>query len=77
MKMYLREFRLFRSSGGYLGRGPFSVKPGDQVCVLKGCNVPVLLRKEGSHYVHVGPWFVLGFMDGEAGKMIWEGKLKA
>jgi hypothetical protein len=49
---------------------------GDNLCVLKGCDVPVLLRREGSHFVNVGPCFVLGFMDGEAAKLVREGKLE-
>ena len=56
--------------------GPGGVREGDVVCVLQNCGFPVLLRKEkDSHYVHVGPCFILGFMDGEAAQLVGKGDL--
>jgi hypothetical protein len=38
--------RLFVTQRGYLGLGPPDAQIGDSVCILKGCSVPVILRKE-------------------------------
>lgn len=76
MNMLLDKYSLFHTSGGYLGIGPGGVRAGDVVCVLQDCGFPVLLRREeDSHYVHVGPCFVLGFMDGEAARLVGTGEL--
>ena len=69
----LVQYRLFHTSNGYLGVAPRNLLPGDLVCALQNCSFPVLLRKQESHYVHVGPCFVLGLMNGEAEKLIEEG----
>jgi hypothetical protein len=39
-------------------------------------KAPVLLRKEGSHYLYVRPCFVPGLVEGEAAKLVKSGKLK-
>lgn len=76
MNRSLDKYGLFHTSGGYLGMGPGGVRAGDVVCVLQDCGFPVLLRREeDSHYVHVGPCFVLGFMDGEAARLVGTGEL--
>ena len=68
--------RLFHSSDGYLGLGPRNTLPGDVLCVLKDCNVPVILRPtENGYYQHVSLCCVAGIMDGEAAEMVKEGKL--
>lgn len=56
----------FWTSNGYLGWGPPGMVVGDCVCVIIGCDVPVVLRSVGDHYIHIGPCWVLGFMNGEA-----------
>jgi hypothetical protein len=65
--------RFFVSKEGYMGLGPQELEEGDVICVLAGCNVPVLLRKENDHYVLVGECFVWGLTDGEAVKDGTEG----
>jgi hypothetical protein len=69
----LSYYRLFHTSNGYLGVAPRNLLPGDLVCAVQNCSFPILLRKEQSHYVHVGACFVLGLMNGEAEKLIEEG----
>lgn len=50
---------------GYLGLGRNSMQPGDVVCVLRGGNVPFILRKKGDRYYElVGEAYVHGIMDG-------------
>lgn len=56
----------FWTSDGYLGWGPPGMAEGDDVCVIIGCDVPVILRYVGDHYIHIGPCWVLGLMNGEA-----------
>jgi hypothetical protein len=59
--------RLLRTEKGYLGMGSVSVEPGDQVWVLKGGDVPLILRpvKDG-RYRLIGEAYVHGIMRGEA-----------
>lgn len=39
---------------------------GDLICILYGCSVPVILRKQGDYMRLVGEAYVHGHMDGEA-----------
>jgi hypothetical protein len=36
---------LFITQGGFIGKGPAKMKKEDQVCILLGSNVPLLLRR--------------------------------
>lgn len=42
---YLKGRKIFATKKGYLGLGPASVLPGDMVCVLRGAQVPFVLRE--------------------------------
>jgi hypothetical protein len=55
----LRRRRFFVTSAGHIGVGPSSTDEGcgDAVCVIKGCNFPILLRREKGHYLLVGEAF--------------------
>ncbi len=57
--------RFFISQTGYMGLGPPALAQGDMICVLFGCNIPVLIRKEDDHQILVGECFVWGLMDGK------------
>jgi hypothetical protein len=53
------------------GLGPAKIAAGDEVVILCGCSVPVILRhrqepSDDIMYELVGETFVYGFMDGEA-----------
>ena len=58
---------LFTTAGGYLGANLCRILPGDEIYLLFGCRMPVVLRKleEGVHRL-VGSVYVCGAMDGEA-----------
>lgn len=68
--------RLFVTRDGYVGLGPFGMKPGDLVCVLHGAQVPHILREfpvNGTPSDHtsldctlVGDAYAHGLMKGEA-----------
>jgi hypothetical protein len=70
----LVNHRFFVTNKGYIGIGPPDTRPGDQVWVFHGGNVPFITRKtevkndsEGHHHMHfVGDAYVHGIMDGEA-----------
>ena len=57
--------RFFVTENGFVGIGPPVASPGDSICILHSCRLPVLLRRNESHHLHVGTCFVLGLMDGE------------
>ena len=60
--------RLMTTDNGRIGMASGKTIKGDLVCILYGCNVPVLLRKaerEGECTV-VGECFLDGSMSGEA-----------
>ncbi len=61
--------RLFVTSRGYMGFGPWNAEVGDKVCVLRGGKTPFLLRvrrEQQGEYTLVGESYVYGIMEGEA-----------
>ncbi|KJJ30362.1 hypothetical protein AFLA70_289g001570 [Aspergillus flavus AF70] len=70
---FYRGRLLYRTKRGYLGLGPWSVQPGDEVWVIAGARMPFVLRKPSSDDSSrterrslVGETYVHGIMDGEA-----------
>ncbi|KAK0510554.1 hypothetical protein JMJ35_006986 [Cladonia borealis] len=72
--LYLSEIRstirgrfLFTTVDGYIGLAPIATKPGDEVCILLGCQTPLVLRPCGDGYHKVvGDCYIDGFMEGAA-----------
>ncbi|KAF3762000.1 hypothetical protein M406DRAFT_74917 [Cryphonectria parasitica EP155] len=71
--MEAQNRRLMVTNLGFPGMAPRRAQKGDAVCVLFGCNVPVVLRRREqqdpqgiSVFELVGECFVDGFMKGEA-----------
>lgn len=64
--MYHR--RLFTTTKGHFGIGPRTLYAGDQVCILKGCALPLVVRSRegGEHFQIVGECYIQGYMNGEA-----------
>ena len=58
--------RLVISENGYVGLGMWNVEVGDLICILLGCNFPVILRRIENHYVLIGEAYIDGIMNGEA-----------
>ncbi|KFY97989.1 hypothetical protein V500_01843 [Pseudogymnoascus sp. VKM F-4518 (FW-2643)] len=67
---------VFFTANGYIGVGPRYMKPGDTLCVINNCSLPVLLRIEDARTVLVGAAYVYGLSDGEPLDMAKLGKLK-
>lgn len=60
-----RSCKFFISSSGYMGMATQDLQKGDAICILLGCHVPMLIRKQGDYHHLVGECFVWGLMDGE------------
>lgn len=60
--------RLMITKDGNTGMVPCRTRRGDQIWVLLGCSIPVVLRKrqEGTSFNVVGECYINGFMHGEA-----------
>ncbi|KAE9373784.1 hypothetical protein N431DRAFT_407479 [Stipitochalara longipes BDJ] len=60
--------KFLRTNRGFMGLAPQVAEVGDEVWVILGCNVPMLLRKCDDYYMLVGECFVYGIMEGEQTK---------
>ncbi|KAI1212289.1 HET-domain-containing protein [Annulohypoxylon truncatum] len=57
----------FQTTSGSTGIAPRAARPGDEICVILGCALPLLLRPLGNgKFKLVGPCFMVGLMHGEA-----------
>jgi len=73
--MNMRLFRFCVSSEGFFLMAPPTARKGDIVCVLIGCDMPVILRKRSENdYIYIGNCYAHGIMQGEAMKDLAEGK---
>ncbi|PQE28157.1 heterokaryon incompatibility protein [Rutstroemia sp. NJR-2017a BBW] len=77
MPELLQGRKPFVSHRGYCGLVPEDAEEGDCICVLFGCDVPVILRKCNDFYVFIGECHVQGLMDGEAIKAEEAGEVKS
>ena len=56
---------LFRTESGSWGLGAKAISPGDYICILGGCEVPIVLRPEEDHFLAIGEAYLSGVMYGE------------
>lgn len=68
--------RFFVSDSGLRGQCPAIAEPGDLICILHGCFVPVVLRPCDGHYTFLGEAYVHGYMYGRGMKEFEEGKFQ-
>jgi hypothetical protein len=62
----LAQRALITTKTGYVGLVPASVRSGDVLAILSGCNFPVALRPcRDDLYQVVGECYIHGLMDGE------------
>ena len=50
---------------GYMGLAPMGTRQGDQVAVLLGCRVPLIVRNQQESFELVGDAYVCGLMEGQ------------
>jgi hypothetical protein len=62
---------------GYISLIPKLAKVDDIVCVLFGCDTPVVLRPSGDGFEFIGESYVHGIMDGELIKEYEEGSIQS
>lgn len=62
----LRRTRLFMTDGGWIGKGPESMAPGNGVLIVPGGEVAFVLRPQGVEFSYVGHAYVHGIMSGKA-----------
>jgi hypothetical protein len=63
---------------GLIGMAPCRVEKGDQICVLLGCSIPMILRKRTGRefYEVIGECYLHGYMNGEIMKEVEGGETK-
>ncbi|CAJ2502190.1 Uu.00g095840.m01.CDS01 [Anthostomella pinea] len=62
----LADRRVFRTERGYIGLAAALAEAGEEVVVVKGGNVPLVLRPKGEAWTLQGDYYVRGIMQGEA-----------
>lgn len=62
----LDGWRWLSTDRGYLGRTHPQTQKGDEIVIVQGCTVPMVLRPCGEHYNVVCAAYVQGIMNGEA-----------
>ncbi|KAI1076156.1 HET-domain-containing protein [Whalleya microplaca] len=62
----LADRRMFRTDKGYIGVGSALAEAGDEIVVVKGAKVPLILRAKGSQWTLQGDCYLRGIMQGEA-----------
>lgn len=67
----------FITKKGYLGLAPRATKIGDLICVLFGCDKPLIIREVESHYILIGDSYIYGMMNGEVVRDMRNGYEKA
>ena len=77
MDTCLRKRRLCKSETRFLpGLVPDKAKDKDIICILVGCALPLVLRREKDHFIVIGESYVHGFMCGEILEMERRGEVE-
>lgn len=63
------------TNAGCVGQTPEKSLPGDLVCVIPGCPIPMILRRVDQHYDVIGEAYFDGIMSGEVVPDIENGTL--
>ncbi|MCJ1431518.1 hypothetical protein MMC27_000871 [Xylographa pallens] len=66
---YAKRRSFIITENGYIGLAPVTTRPGDHVCVLLGCNSPLVIRPAGTdstQFQVVGETYLDSAMTGEA-----------
>lgn len=57
--------RLIVTQKTYIGLAPEYAEINDRICIIPGCQMPLVLRPVGARWLFVGQAYVHGIMDGE------------
>jgi hypothetical protein len=68
--------RFFSTKRGRIGLAPSTILVGDMVCVILGCQVPLIIQKVNGYQVLVGETYVYEIMDGEVIERLTKGVYK-
>ncbi|ESZ95461.1 hypothetical protein SBOR_4115 [Sclerotinia borealis F-4128] len=70
--------RLMTTNTEYIGMGPCRVQKGDQVWILLGCSIPLILRKweDREGFQVIGECYLHGYMGGEVHGEVMNGERK-
>ncbi|KAF2228474.1 hypothetical protein EV356DRAFT_457751 [Viridothelium virens] len=60
----IRKFAV--TEKGYFALVPYESRAGDHFILLKGGQVPYVIRQQGEKWNHIGECYVHGLMEGEA-----------
>lgn len=60
-----KKLSLLRTRGGYLSLGPYGTLPDDEICILGGCDVPLIFRETELGWQLIGTCWVYGISDEE------------
>lgn len=71
-----RNRSFFVTNDGYFGLAPPGTQKGDVICVLLGCELPLIVRPMVDTYLLVGSCYVYGMMLGEMLECVDEGRLR-
>lgn len=71
-KSSVTRYSFFYTHNGFVGCGPQSIKNSDAIYLIKGCGIPVVLRKTDSQYELLGTCFIPGLMDEDQDRFIGE-----
>lgn len=58
----------FITRSGFMGLGPRDMRDDDTICILRGCDFPVILRWDGFAFRLLGICYVVGVMHGQFAK---------
>lgn len=74
--VFMCDRRFFMLADGTFGLAPDLTMEGDLVCVPLGCPHPMILRRDGDHFVLIGEAYVDGYMYGKTVDMFEVGNLE-
>lgn len=59
------SMKIFTTMDGKLGLGTEDLRDGDNIAILRGCNIPAVLREYQGGYKLIGMCYLDGVMFGE------------
>jgi hypothetical protein len=66
----------FLTRSGFMGLGPRDMMDDDMICILRGCDFPVILRWDGFAFRLLGSCYVVGVMHGQFVRPEWQNRRK-